>query len=42
MQNICNLIEYLCCTYVKAIIWITGAFNLQNINWELNTVVPIR
>ena len=38
-QSICNLIEYLCCTFVNAIIWITGDFNLPNINWELNTVV---
>ena len=36
MQSICNLIEYLCCTYVNAIIRITGDFNF---NWELNTVV---
>ena len=39
MQSICNLTEYLCCTYVNAIIWITGNLNLPNINYELKTVV---
>ena len=39
MQNVCNLIEHLCCKYENAVIWITGDFNLPNISWNLNSVV---
>lgn len=39
MKNVCNLIEQLCCKYVNAVMWITGDFNLPNINWNLNSVV---
>ena len=39
MQNVCNLIERLCCEYENAVMWITGDFNFPNINWDLNSVV---
>jgi len=37
MQTVCNLIEYLCCKFENAVIWITG--DLPNISWYLNSVV---
>jgi len=39
MQNLCKLIEDLYIAYKEAIIWITGDFNLPNIDWITNSVV---
>ena len=38
MQNLCKLIEDLYIKYKEAIIWITGDFNLPNIDWDLYSV----
>jgi len=37
MQNVCKVIESLCIKYENAVLWVTGDFNLPNINWSLNT-----
>ena len=38
MQNLCKLIEDLYIKYKEAIFWITGDFNLANIDWNLHSV----
>jgi len=35
MENICKVIEYLCIE--NAVLWVTGDFNLPNIDWRLYT-----
>ena len=39
MQNVCKLIEDLYIAYKEANIWITGDFNLPNIDLITNSVV---
>jgi len=39
MQNLCNLIEHLCCKFENAVIWIIDDFNLPNISWDLKSIV---
>ena len=39
MQNVCKLTEDLYIAYKEANIWITGDFNLPNIDWSTNSVV---
>ena len=39
MQNVCKLIEDLYIAHKEANIWITGDFNLPNIEWCTNSVV---
>jgi len=36
MENICKVTEYLCIKYENAVLWVTGDFNLPNIDWSLN------
>ena len=38
MQNLCQLISEIHSKYKNAVIWITGDFNLPDINWSLNSV----
>ena len=39
MQNVCKIIENLCIKYEKAVLWVTGDFNLPNTKCSLNTAV---
>ena len=39
MQNVCKVIENLCSKYENAVMWVTGDFNLPNIDWSSNSVV---
>ena len=39
MKNTCEVIENLCCKYENADMWITGDFNLPNIDWSLSSIV---
>ena len=39
MQIVYKIIENLCIKYKKAVLWVTGDFNLPNINWSLNTAI---
>ena len=38
MQNLCQFISEIHSKYKNAVIWITGDFNLPDINWSLNSV----
>ena len=38
MHNLCQIIAEIYSTYKNAVIWITGDFNLPDINWNYNSV----
>ena len=38
VHNLCQIISDIYNTYKNAVIWITGDFNLPDINWNYNSV----